>query len=96
LWCNKRRRLGETKTIVAVQKIFTPILKKPKTVRQTERTVLDFDKLCWLQKEEAVLDSDKRCRIQKVKEQKSKVGKRQKVVLKFGNKDRGKWQAILG
>jgi hypothetical protein len=30
-----------------------------------------------------------------VKEQKSKVGKRQKVVLKFGNKDRGKWQAIL-
>jgi hypothetical protein len=37
--------------------------------------VLDFDKLCWLQKEEAVLDSDKRCRIQKVKEQKAESGR---------------------
>jgi hypothetical protein len=26
---------------------------------------------------------------------KSRVGKRQKVVLEFGNKDRGKWQAIV-
>jgi hypothetical protein len=42
-----------------------------------------------------VLDFDKRCRIQKVKEQKSKVGKRQKAVFKFGQKDRGKWQAIV-
>jgi hypothetical protein len=26
-WCNKRRHLGEIQNIVAVQKIFTPILK---------------------------------------------------------------------
>jgi hypothetical protein len=30
-----------------------------------------------------------------VKEQKADSWKRQKVVLKFGNEDRGKWQAIL-
>jgi hypothetical protein len=34
--------------------------------------------------------------IQKVKEQKAELWKIQKAVLKFGNKDRGKWQASVG
>jgi hypothetical protein len=59
---------------VVVRKIFTPILKAESGSTKI-KTVLDFDKSCWLQKEEAVLDSDKRCRIQKVKEQKAKLGR---------------------